>query len=179
MADQKLADQLARSARIRPTSWPGRPGTGRPAGRPPGSALFKGGVPGCSPYNTGCCAPWLSASLLFASSALDLLLLLLLLLPQICINILPLLLPQICIDILLLLLLQICIDFFFCCCPRSASTSSSVAALQPFCAILFPHPTVSIPNMTPFEAFYGSRPSISHLRIFGCRAYTHTPNDTR
>ena len=26
-------------------------------------------------------------------------------------------------------------------------------------------PTVPIPNMTPFEAFYGSRPSISHLRM--------------
>ena len=26
---------------------------------------------------------------------------------------------------------------------------------------------------TPFEVFYGYRPKISHLRIFGCRAFAH------
>jgi hypothetical protein len=32
-------------------------------------------------------------------------------------------------------------------------------------------PTTALDNKTPFQAFYGHKPSLSHLRVFGCRAY--------
>lgn len=32
-------------------------------------------------------------------------------------------------------------------------------------------PTKSLNNMTPFEAWHGKKPSVSHLRTFGCVAY--------
>jgi acyl-homoserine lactone acylase PvdQ len=31
-------------------------------------------------------------------------------------------------------------------------------------------------RMTPFEAFYGKKPQIGHLRIFGCQAYSRIAN---
>jgi len=33
--------------------------------------------------------------------------------------------------------------------------------------------------MTPEEAFSGKKPSVEHLRIFGCPVYIHVPNDKR
>jgi transposase InsO family protein len=30
-------------------------------------------------------------------------------------------------------------------------------------------------NMTPYEAWYGDKPSLGHLRAFGCTAYVHIP----
>ncbi|KAJ8771724.1 hypothetical protein K2173_026901 [Erythroxylum novogranatense] len=33
-------------------------------------------------------------------------------------------------------------------------------------------PTKAIPNQTPFEAWMGRRPTVSHLRVFGCLAYS-------
>ena len=29
-------------------------------------------------------------------------------------------------------------------------------------------PTVSVDNMTPYECFYGSKPDVSHFKVFGC-----------
>jgi len=34
-------------------------------------------------------------------------------------------------------------------------------------------------NMTPKEAFTGKKPSVDHLRIFGCPMYIHLPKDNR
>ena len=37
-------------------------------------------------------------------------------------------------------------------------------------------PTSSLPNnLTPYEAWYGTKPSVKHLRVFGCLAYAHIP----
>ncbi len=33
--------------------------------------------------------------------------------------------------------------------------------------------------MTPFESWYGKRPSVKHLRVFGCIVYKHIPKDER
>ena len=40
-------------------------------------------------------------------------------------------------------------------------------------------PTRALDNMTPFEAWYGKKPNVNHLRVFGCSAYTHVPKDER
>ncbi|KIL57633.1 hypothetical protein M378DRAFT_16140, partial [Amanita muscaria Koide BX008] len=34
-------------------------------------------------------------------------------------------------------------------------------------------------NSTPFEAYTGNKPSVSHLRVFGCKAYVHVPDEKR
>ena len=34
-------------------------------------------------------------------------------------------------------------------------------------------------HRTPFESWYGYRPDISHLRVFGCTAYCHVPDMER
>ena len=40
-------------------------------------------------------------------------------------------------------------------------------------------PTKSLDGMTPFEAWYGKKPNVNHLRVFGCAAYLHVPKDDR
>ena len=49
------------------------------------------------------------------------------------------------------------------------------------CAVylLNPCPTKSVRNKTPNEAWSGSKPSVGHLRIFGCIAYAHVPDQKR
>ena len=33
--------------------------------------------------------------------------------------------------------------------------------------------------MTPYEAWTGEKPSVQHLKVFGCEAYAHPPEDER
>ena len=40
-------------------------------------------------------------------------------------------------------------------------------------------PTKSLENGTPHEAWYGSKPNVHHLRIFGSLAYAHSPDALR
>ena len=40
-------------------------------------------------------------------------------------------------------------------------------------------PAVSVDNMTPYECFYGSKPDVSHFKVFGCKAYMHVPKENR
>jgi hypothetical protein len=35
------------------------------------------------------------------------------------------------------------------------------------------------PDMTPYEAWFGIRPSLAHTRIFGCDAFIHVPKEKR
>ena len=46
--------------------------------------------------------------------------------------------------------------------------------------LLWPLPRRSaVAGKTPYEAFYGRKPSAAHLRVFGCRAYVHVAKDKR
>ena len=40
-------------------------------------------------------------------------------------------------------------------------------------------PTSALQNMTPFEAWWGHKPSLKHLRTFGCIAYAHIAKGKR
>ena len=40
-------------------------------------------------------------------------------------------------------------------------------------------PTSAVDGMTPLEAWTGQRPSLGHLRVFGCLAYAHVPDVKR
>ena len=40
-------------------------------------------------------------------------------------------------------------------------------------------PTSSLHKKTPYEAWWGKKPSVQHLRVFGCHAYAHIPKQHR
>ena len=40
-------------------------------------------------------------------------------------------------------------------------------------------PTKALGDKTPFEAWYGKKPSVEHLKVFGCIAYSHVAKDER
>ena len=40
-------------------------------------------------------------------------------------------------------------------------------------------PTKTLGDKTPFEAWYGKKPSVKHLKVFGCAAYSHVAKDER
>ena len=40
-------------------------------------------------------------------------------------------------------------------------------------------PTSVVEGMTPHEAWYGRKPRVEHLRVFGCTAYVHVSKDER
>ena len=40
-------------------------------------------------------------------------------------------------------------------------------------------PTKLLSGITPYEAWYGTKPNISSLCVFGCSAYAHVPKVER
>ena len=40
-------------------------------------------------------------------------------------------------------------------------------------------PTRNLENITPYEAWYESKPSVRHLKVFRCLAYAHIPDVAR
>jgi hypothetical protein len=40
-------------------------------------------------------------------------------------------------------------------------------------------PTRCLDNVTPFEALYGSKPAVHNLKVFGCKSFSHIPNENR
>ena len=40
-------------------------------------------------------------------------------------------------------------------------------------------PTKAVQGRTPYEAWYGKKPNVEHLKVFGCTAYAHIPKDER
>jgi hypothetical protein len=40
-------------------------------------------------------------------------------------------------------------------------------------------PTGSVVGKTPYEAWHGRKPSLKHLRVFGCLAFVHVPKEKR
>ena len=40
-------------------------------------------------------------------------------------------------------------------------------------------PTVAVHNVTPEEKYTGTKPDLSHMKVFGCIAYVHVPDEMR
>jgi hypothetical protein len=40
-------------------------------------------------------------------------------------------------------------------------------------------PTAAVHGMTPEEKFTGKKPNVSHLKVFGCIAYVHVPDEKK
>ena len=40
-------------------------------------------------------------------------------------------------------------------------------------------PTAAVQGKTPFEVWYGMKPKVNYLRVFGCDTYAHIPKDER
>ena len=40
-------------------------------------------------------------------------------------------------------------------------------------------PSQSLKEMTPHEAWFGDKPKVKYLQVFGCDAYAHIPKDER
>src|SRR5205814_7652337 len=54
-----------------------------------------------------------------------------------------------------------------------------VGAVRAAVYLLNRSPTRALEGQTPYEAWYGSRPSLHHLRRFGCNAFVHVPPEKR
>ncbi|KAH9292781.1 hypothetical protein KI387_042034, partial [Taxus chinensis] len=52
-------------------------------------------------------------------------------------------------------------------------------AVQTAVYLLNRAPTKILQNRTPEEVWTGRKPSIHHLRVFGCTAYMHVPDEKR
>jgi hypothetical protein len=63
----------------------------------------------------------------------------------------------------------------------ASNQSSELWAEASNCAVYLRNRVIgkSLPEMTPYEAWFGRKPNLSHLRMFGCPAYMHIPADER
>lgn len=52
-------------------------------------------------------------------------------------------------------------------------------AIATACYLINRSPTSALVDKTPIEAWLGHKPSLRHLRVFGCEAYAHVPKEKR
>ena len=50
-------------------------------------------------------------------------------------------------------------------------------AIATACYLINKSPTSTLVDKTPMEAWTGHKPSLRHLRVFGCEAYAHVPKE--
>ena len=54
-----------------------------------------------------------------------------------------------------------------------------VEAIHTATYILNRSPTIALQNQTPFEAWHGWKPKVSHFKVFGYISYVHIPSQKR
>ena len=54
-----------------------------------------------------------------------------------------------------------------------------VEAVETACYLVNRSPSSALEDKTPHEVWTGKKPSLSHLRLFGCDAYVHVPKEKR
>jgi hypothetical protein len=47
------------------------------------------------------------------------------------------------------------------------------------CYLVNRSPSLALDDKTPHEVWSGKKPSLQHLRVFGCDAYVHVPKENR
>ena len=52
-------------------------------------------------------------------------------------------------------------------------------AVETICYLVNRSPSSALEDKTPHEVWTGKKPSLSHLRVFGCNVYVHVPKDKR
>jgi len=52
-------------------------------------------------------------------------------------------------------------------------------AFDTTCYLVNRSPTSTLVDKTPLEVLYGNKPSLAHLRVFGCDAFVHVPKEKR
>eukprot|EP00253_Pinus_taeda_P021064 PITA_21064 len=52
-------------------------------------------------------------------------------------------------------------------------------AVETTCYLVNRFPSSTLEDKTPQEVWTGKKPSLSHMRVFGCDAYVHVPNEKR
>ena len=52
-------------------------------------------------------------------------------------------------------------------------------AVETACYLVNRSPSSVLEDKTPHELWTGKKPSLSHLRVFGCDAYVHIPKEKR
>ena len=51
--------------------------------------------------------------------------------------------------------------------------------METACYLVNRSPSSALEDKTPHEVWNGKKPSLSHLRLFGCDAYVHVPKEKR
>jgi hypothetical protein len=54
-----------------------------------------------------------------------------------------------------------------------------VEAVGTTCYLVNRSPSSALDDKTPHEVWSGNKPSLQHLRVFGCDAYVHVPKENR
>jgi hypothetical protein len=52
-------------------------------------------------------------------------------------------------------------------------------AVSTACYLVNRSPSSALDDTTPHEVWSGNKPSLQHLRVFGCDAYVHVPKENR
>ena len=52
-------------------------------------------------------------------------------------------------------------------------------AVSTTCYLVNRSPSSALDDTTPHEVWFGKKPSLQHLRVFGCDAYVHVPKENR
>ena len=52
-------------------------------------------------------------------------------------------------------------------------------AVSTACYLVNRSPSSALDDTTPHEVWSGKKPSLQHLRVFGCDAYVHVPKENR
>ena len=52
-------------------------------------------------------------------------------------------------------------------------------AVDAACYLKNRSPTSALVDKTPYEIWSGKKPSVAHLRVFGCEAFMHVPKEKK